>query len=219
MAPGPITLHGYWRATAPYRVRIALALKDLAYDWAPVDLVAGEQRLDRYRDLNPLGLVPALVCDGLVLTQSLAILEWLEETHPSPPLLPEAAADRAQVRAMADVVACDIHPLNNLRVRQALADLGHDAESAEQRGWGRDWIARGFAALEAMIARHGDGFAFGAQPTLADCLIVPQIWASDRFGVTVADYPHLRALWDRAAATPAFASAHPDRFREAPPSG
>ncbi|MEO8925630.1 MAG: maleylacetoacetate isomerase, partial [Caulobacteraceae bacterium] len=185
----PLTLHAYWRATAPYRVRIALGLKGLAFDYAPVDLSGAQQRSGVYRAFNPQGLVPALETDGAVLTQSLAILEWLEETHPDPPLLPKAPADRAMVRAMAAIVACDIHPLNNLRVLQALGDLGFPMGSPEQRTWGARWIDDGFAALEPMVARHGAGFAFGPEPTLADCCLIPQIWSSSRFAVDMAAYP------------------------------
>ncbi len=211
----PLILHGYWRATAPYRVRIALHLKGLAFENAPVDLAGAEQRGEAYRVLNPQGLVPALGTGGAVLTQSLAILEWLEETHPEPPLLPADPESRAVVRAMADIVACDIHPLNNLRVLQALSGLGLPMGSPEQRVWGARWIDDGFAALEPMVARHGAGFAFGPAPTLADCCLIPQIWSSSRFAVDMAPYPALAAVAARAAAHPAFQSAHPDRQPDA----
>lgn len=211
-----LVLHGYWRATAPYRVRIALALKGLAFEVAPVNLLTGEQGAAGYRALNPQALVPALVADGAVLTQSLAILEWLEETHPQPPLLPAGAADRAVVRAMAAMVACDIHPLNNLRVLKALAGLGHPIGGPEQTAWGAGWIEAGFDALEPMVARHGAGFAFGDAPTLADCLIVPQVWAASRFAVDLAPFPALRGVLASAEAHPAFRAAHPDRQPDAP---
>ncbi len=208
-------LHGYWRATAPYRVRIGLNLKGLAFDYATVNLLGGAQKSDAYRALNAQGLVPALEADGQVLTQSLAILEWLEETHPSPPILPPDPAGRAVVRAMAAIVACDIHPLNNLRVLQALGDLGHPMGGDEQRAWAARWIDEGFAALEPMVARHGAGFAFGETPTLADCCLIPQIWSSSRFSVDMAPYPALAAVAARAADHPAFAAAHPDRQPDA----
>jgi maleylacetoacetate isomerase len=211
-----LTLYGYWRATAPYRVRIALNLKGVAYADAPVDLLAARQRSDPYRTLNPQALVPALKADGAVLTQSVAILEWLEETHPQPPLLPAAPGDRAVVRAMAAIVACDIHPLNNLRVLQALDGLGVPIGSPEQRAWGAGWIADGFAALEPMVARHGSGFAFGPAPSLADCCLIPQIWSSSRFGVDMGRYPALAAVAAKAGAHPAFLAAHPDRQPDAP---
>lgn len=210
-----LILHSMWRATAPYRVRIGLCLKDLPFDVAPVNLVGGEQRGDAYRVLNGQSLVPALETPAGVLTQSLAILEWLEETYPKPPLLPTGAHDRAIVRTMAQIVACDIHPLNNLRVLQALAGLGHPIGGAEQLAWGARWIGDGFAALEPLVARYGRGFAFGEQPTLADCCLIPQIWSSSRFGIDLAPFPALAAVADGAAAHPAFAAAHPDRQPDA----
>jgi maleylacetoacetate isomerase/maleylpyruvate isomerase len=211
----PLTLHAYWRATAPYRVRIGLHLKGLAFDYAPVNLLSAEQRGEAYGALNPQHLVPTLDADGVLLTQSLAILEWLEETHPSPPLLPAKAADRAVVRAMAGIVACDIHPLNNLRVLQALGELGAPMGGPAQKAWGARWIKDGFAALEAMVARHGAGFAFGDTPTLADCCLIPQIWSSSRFGVDMAAFPALAAVADRAAEHPAFIAAQPERQPDA----
>jgi maleylacetoacetate isomerase len=210
-----LTLHAYWRATAPYRVRIGLNLKGLAFSYAPVDLLNAQQRGEAYRALNPQGLVPALEADDAVLTQSLAILEWLEETHPDPPLLPAKAGDRAIVRAMAAIVACDIHPLNNLRVLQALGDLGFPTGSPEQRAWGARWINEGFAAIEPLVARHGAGFAFGVAPTLADCCLIPQIWSSSRFAVDMSPYPALAAVAANAGAHPAFIAAHPDRQPDA----
>jgi maleylacetoacetate isomerase/maleylpyruvate isomerase len=209
-----LALHSYWRAGAPYRVRIGLHLKGLPYDYVPVNLLAGDQHGEAYKGLNPQGLTPALVVDDdLVLTQSLAILEWLEETHPEPPLLPKAAAERAVVRAMAGIVACDIHPLNNQRVLKELAGLGVD--EAGRNAWAARWIAAGFEALEPMIARHGAGFAFGESPTLADCCLVPQVYSAGRFTVDLTPYPAIRAAAERAAAHPAFAAAHPERQPDA----
>lgn len=204
-------LHGYWRSGTSYRTRIALNLKGLAYQQAGVDLRRGDQRSEAFLALNPQGLVPALETDdGAVLTQSPAILEWLEERYPDPPLLPADPTGRAMVRAMAATIACDIHPLNNLRVLNAVRELGGDAD-----GWAARWIAPGFAALETMIARHGDGFAYGAAPTLADCHLVPQVYSARRFGVDLAPYPRLVAAVDRARALPAVAAAHPDRQPDA----
>jgi maleylacetoacetate isomerase/maleylpyruvate isomerase len=210
-----LVLHSMWRATAPYRVRIGLNLKGLAYDYVGVDLAGGEGRREPYLGVNRQGLVPALVTDDGVLTQSLAILEWLEETHPEPPLLPSGARDRASVRAMAEIVACDIHPLNNLRVLQALAGLGHGFGSTDQTGWIHRWIGAGFDALEPMIARHGEGFAFGRAPTIADCCLIPQIYSAERYGLPLDPYPAIRAAASRAAEHPAFAAAHPDRQPDA----
>ena len=210
-----LTLHSSWRATAPYRVRIGLNLKGLAYDYVAHDLLAGEARQPSFTGLNRQGLVPALETDDGVLTQSLAILEWLDETHPQPPLLPTAPRDRATVRAMAEIVACDIHPLNNLRVLQRLDGLGHKFGSPEATAWIHGWIGAGFDALEPMIARLGDGFCFGATPGLADCCLVPQVYSANRYGLDLAPYPAIRAVAERAAAHPAFAAAHPDRQPDA----
>jgi maleylacetoacetate isomerase len=210
-----LTLHSSWRATAPYRVRIGLNLKGLAHDYVGHDLLAGEARQAAYTGLNRQGLVPALESDDGVLTQSLAILEWLEETHPKPPLLPATPRDRATVRAMALIIACDIHPLNNLRVAQALNRLGHPFGGPEQTAWIHGWIAAGFEALEPMIAQHGAGFCFGDAPGLADCCLIPQIYSANRYGLDLAPYPAIRAVAERAADHPAFVAAHPDRQPDA----
>ena len=178
-------------------------------------MLGAEQRAEPYGKLNPQPLVPTLDAGGVLLTQSLAILEWLEETAPSPPLLPLAPADRAVVRAMAAIVACDIHPLNNLRVLQALAGLGAPMGGPAQTAWAARWIEDGFRALETMVGRHGEGFAFGATPSLADCCLIPQIWASARFGVDMAPFPVLSAVAARAAAHPAFIAAEPQRQPDA----
>ena len=207
-------LHGYWRSTAAYRVRIALALKGVAYEQATHDLRTGAHRDADYRMLNPQGLVPALETDGDVLTQSPAILEWLEERYPAPALLPAGAADRAIVRAIAATIACDIHPINNLRVLLTLRrDFG--ADEAAVNAWIARWIAEGFAALEVAIARHGRGFAFGDMPTLADCCLVPQVYSAERFAVDLTPYPRLMATAEAARALPAFKAAHPDRQPDA----
>ena len=210
-----LVLHSMWRATAPYRVRIGLALKGLDYTYVAHDLVGGEARRAPYTDLNRQGLVPALETGDGVLTQSLAILEWLEETHPEPALLPGTPRDRAIVRSMAEIVACDIHPLNNLRVLQALDRLGHPMGGEDQTTWAQRWIKTGFAALEPMVAKHGRGFAFGETPTIADCCLVPQIWACSRFRVDLTPYPALRGVYASAEAHPAFQSAHPERQPDA----
>lgn len=208
-----LVLHSAWRASAPYRVRIALNLKGVPYDYAAVDLAGGQQHSPAYRQLNPQGLTPALELDGEVLTQSLAILEWLEETHPEPPLLPRDPLGRAKVRMMMGVVACDIHPVNNLRILQALTKAGLD--EAARRAWAQRWIHDGFAVLEPMIARHGRGFAFGDTPTLADCCLIPQVYNSTRFEVDLAPYPHIAAVVRRAAEHPAFQAAEPTRQPDA----
>jgi len=206
-------LHSAWRATAPYRVRIGLALKGVAYDYAAVNLLAGQQREPAYRAVNPQGLTPALDIGGQVLTQSLAILEWLEETYPDPAILPEAALDRATVRSIAGVIACDIHPLNNTRVGRALSKMGID--QAGILTWTQGWIIDGFTALEPVIAKHGQGFAFGDRPTIADCCLVPQVYSARRFEVDLTPFPAIRAAADHAAQHPAFAAAHPDKQPDA----
>ena len=211
-----LTLHSMWRATAPYRVRIGLALKGLDYAYVGHDLVGGEARRAPYTDLNRQGLVPALETPDGVLTQSLAILEWLEETHPDPPLLPKTPRERALVRAMAEIVACDIHPLNNLRVLQALGELGHPMGGDDQTAWAQRWINAGLGALEPMVAAHGRSFALGDTPTLADCCLIPQIWACSRFRVDLTPYPALRAVYASAEAHSAFQAAHPERQPDAP---
>jgi maleylacetoacetate isomerase/maleylpyruvate isomerase len=208
-------LHSAWRATAPYRVRIGLALKGVDYDYAAVDLIKGEQREPAYRGVNPQGLTPALDIGDRVLTQSLAILEWLEEAYPEPAILPRAPLDRAAVRAMAGIVACDIHPLNNTRVGRKLHKMGVDQAGILE--WTQGWIRDGFDALEPMVARHGAGFAFGATPTLADCCLIPQVYSADRYEVDLAPYPAIRAVAAHAAEHPAFQAAHPNRQPDAKP--
>jgi maleylacetoacetate isomerase/maleylpyruvate isomerase len=210
------TLHSAWRATAPYRVRIGLALKGVDYDYAAIDLIAGQQREPAYRAVNPQGLTPALdLGDGHVLTQSLAILEWLEETRPNPPILPRSALDRAAVRAMAAIVACDIHPLNNTRVGRKLNQMG--VAQAEITAWIHGWIRDGFDALEPMVEKHGGAFAFGDSPTIADCCLAPQVYSARRFELDVTPWPALVAAADRAAEHPAFQAAHPNRQPDAKP--
>lgn len=210
-------LHGYWRSGAAWRVRIALHLKGLPYEQAPHDLRTGEQRDPSFLALNPQGLVPALEADGLVLTQSLAIIEWLDERFPASPLLPADPGARATVRAMAGLIACDIHPLNNLRVLKALeTDFG--ADRAAREGWIAHWIGEGFAALEPMIARHGAGFAFGDVPGMADCFLVPQVGSARRFGVDMAPWPAIADAASHAARHPAFAAAAPESQPDADPA-
>jgi maleylacetoacetate isomerase len=210
------TLHSAWRATAPYRVRIGLALKGVEYGYAALDLIAGDQRGAGYRAVNPQGLVPALdLGDGHVLTQSLAILEYLEETRPNPPILPRSALDRATVRAMAGIIACDIHPLNNTRVGRKLDKMG--VSKAAITDWIQGWIRDGFDALEPLVAQHGGQFAFGDAPTLADCCLVPQVYSARRFELDLTPWPLLVGAADRAALNPAFLAAHPNRQPDAKP--
>ena len=207
-------LHGYWRSGTSYRTRIALNLKGLAYETSPIDLRTGAQKSEAYLALNPQGLVPALETDnGMVLTQSPAILEWLEEAHPAPALLPSGAADRAVVRAMAALIGCDIHPLNNLRVLKAVRELGADQTGVD--AWAGRWILDGFTALEAMVTRHGEGWCFGDAPSLVDCYLIPQIYSARRFNVDLTAFPRLLAVEAQADRHPAFVAAHPDNQPDA----
>jgi maleylacetoacetate isomerase len=211
-----LTLHSAWRATAPYRVRIGLKLKGVEYDYQAIDLIAGEQREPAYRAVNPQGLTPALdLGDGTVLAQSLAILEWLEETRPNPPILPRSALDRAMVRRMAGIIACDIHPLNNTRIGRKLAQMG--VPQAEITEWIHGWIRDGFDALEPLVAANGGQFAFGDSPTMADCCLVPQVYSARRFELDVTPWPKLIAAADRAVEHSAFQAAHPNNQPDAKP--
>jgi maleylpyruvate isomerase len=215
--PVKLILHAYWRSGTSYRTRIGLNLKGLSYETRPVDLLSGEQQAEPYRALDPQGLVPTLEADGQTLIQSPAILEWLEERFPDPPLLPADPAGRAAVRAMAAVIGCDIHPLNNLRVLKVLRrEL--KADDAQLKAWESRWIADGFAALERLIAKDGGAFCFGDAPTLADCYLVPQVYSAVRFGVDLEPYPLIRAIDARARELAAVAAAHPDRQPDAKPS-
>jgi len=209
-------LHGYWRSSAAYRVRIALNLKGVACEHAAHHLVRGDQRSDDYLALNPQGLVPALETGGEVLTQSVAIIEYLDETIPEPALLPRDARARAQVRAMALSVACDIHPLNNLRVLNYLRREFAQPEAAVEQ-WMRHWIETGFAALEAAVRRHsGDGrHCHGEAVTMADVCLAPQMYNARRVGCDLTGVPTLVAIDAALTALPAFAAAAPERQPDA----
>lgn len=206
---GRVILHDYWRSSASYRVRIALALKSIAHQRVVVDLVAGDQRAPAHLALNPQGLVPALEIDGLVLTQSLAILDYLDETRPAPPLLPAAPAARARVRAIALAVACEVHPVSNLSILARVEALaGADARSE----WNRDNICRGLAAVEQLLDHPGftGRFCHGDRPGLADCVVIPQLYNASRWGVGFDHLPRLSAVARACAAHPAFLAAHPE---------
>ena len=202
-------LHGYFRSGAAYRTRIALNLKGVDYEQRGIDLRTGAQKSDEFLSKNPQGMVPALEVGDVVLTQSPAILEWLEETIPTPPLLPGDATGRAQVRAMSALIACDVHPLNNLRVLTEIR-TAFGADQAAVDAWAARWIGPGFEALSALTARHGDGWLYGAEPTLADCYLIPQLYSARRFSIDLTPWPGLLEIEKTAQAHPAFAAAHPD---------
>lgn len=204
-----LVLHGYWRSSAAYRVRIALNLKGVAYDQGSHDLRAGEQRSPDYLAIAPHGLVPALQQGNTVLIESPAILEWIEAKWPLPVLLPGSAEDMAIVRAMAALIACDVHPLNNLRVLNDLRTR-FQASKDQVQHWVHHWIGEGFTALEKMIAKHGGAFAFGDAPTMADCYIVPQLYNARRFKLDLSPFPRIVAAGEAAGQLSAFKAAHPD---------
>ncbi|PCG15387.1 MULTISPECIES: maleylacetoacetate isomerase [Sphingomonas] len=207
-------LHGYFRSTASYRVRIALNLKGLAYEQAFVQLREGEQRAPAFLARNPQGLVPALeLDDGAVLTQSLAICEYLDDVHPEPPLLPRDAAQRARVRAVAQVIACDTHPVQNLKVLDRLRALCLAEEQVT--AWARTTIGEGLDACDRLIAGAGGRYCFGDEVTLADICLVPQLFNARRFGVDLR-WPRLVQVEAACLALPAFAQAVPERQPDAP---
>ena len=202
-------LHDYHRSSASYRVRIALNLKGIEYERAPVNLLDREQKEAAYRQINPQGFVPTLEIDGHRITQSLAICNYINSIVPDPPFMPADAADRAHVLAMTLAIACDIHPLNNLRVLKYLGGpLGQDQDARDH--WYAHWVQEGFDALEVMAAPKAGKFLFGDEPSLADVCLVPQMYNARRFSVPVDAYPTLLRADSNACELPAFAAAHPE---------
>jgi maleylpyruvate isomerase len=204
--------HGYFRSSAAYRCRIAFNLKGVQPETHFVHLAKGEQRKAGFLEKNPHGLVPALEVEGRLLTQSLAIMEWLDETHPEPPLLPRDPLDRAHVRALALSVACDIHPLQNLRVLNHVRDTyGQDRDG--MFAWARHFVQTGLEALEQQVASSGTAgtFCFGDMPTMADICLAPQMFSAARFGADTSGLPTLSRILAACEALPAFHAAHPSR--------
>lgn len=218
MNQAAMKLYGYFRSSAAYRVRIAMALKGLAYGDRPINLRLGDQWTPEFRDINPQALVPALVTEGQTLTQSLAIVEYLEEVHPEPALLPKAPLERARVRALALAIACDIHPLNNLRVTHYLADPLDQDEVVCQR-WSQHWIRLGFAAIEQELTSSPwtGRFCHGDHPGLADLCLVPQVYNARRVALALEPYPTILRIDAAAREHPAFQAARPEAQPDAPP--
>ncbi|WP_097460011.1 maleylacetoacetate isomerase [Mangrovitalea sediminis] len=210
-------LYDYYRSSAAYRVRIVLNLKSLPYQSVPVNLVRGEQSAPGHLARQPQGLVPALELDnGLMLRQSLAICEYLDEAYPQPPLMPPDAEGRARVRALAQTIACDIHPLDNLRVLRYLTGI-LDVSEADKLDWYRHWIHEGFRALESLLTTPETGyFCHGDQPTLADACLVPQLFNARRFDCDLSPYPTLVRIGSHCETLDAFSRAHPSQQPDAP---
>jgi maleylacetoacetate isomerase len=207
-------LYDYYRSSAAYRVRIALNLKGVDYESVPVNLVEGAQKGADYKARNPQGFVPMLEMGGMRLTQSLAIIDWLDTAVAEPRLIPADPAGRAHVMALALAIACDIHPLNNLRVLKYLSGpLGQEEDA--RNAWYAHWIGEGFAALEAMAAPRAGRFLFGDAPGLADICLVPQMYNARRFDVPLDAYPALVRADAEASGLDAFAAAHPDKVAPA----
>jgi maleylacetoacetate isomerase len=209
-------LYNAWRSSASFRVRIALNLKGLPFEYVPVHLLKGEQFAAAFSALNPSQLVPVLEHDGHVLAQSLAIIEYLEEKYPQPPLLPHDALDRAYVRSIALTIACEIHPLNNLRVlRYLVKTLGVSEEAKD--AWYRHWVEQGLAQLEARLVTEGRAgrYAFGDSVTIADVCIVPQIFNAQRFACRLDHVPTIMRIFEACMALPAFVDAQPARQPDA----
>ncbi len=209
-------LYGFSRSSAAFRLRIALNLKNLDYDQVSIHLRRGEQRAPDYLKLNPQALVPALVDGERVLIQSLATIEYLDELHPNLPLLPHTPEGRARVRALAQIVACEIHPLGNLRVLQYLAQELKQDEPTVQR-WFNHWIALGFQAFESLIAFHPETgrFCHGDQPTVADICLVPQVFNAKRYALDLTPYPTVMRIFEACMAMPAFERAQPSKQPDA----
>ena len=203
-------LYSYFRSSAAFRVRIALNIKGLEYNYLPVNLLNSEQKSDQYIALNPQGLVPAMeLPGGDLIAQSGAILEWLEETHPSPPLLPADPLERAQVRSVVNAITCDMHPLCIPAVTGYLK-AQHSAGTEDITNWYTTWMHRGFTAIEQVLANNDSHYSFGDQPCMADLVVVPQIYNARRFNIPLENFPHITRVVDNCNALPAFEAAAPE---------
>ena len=206
-----VVLYDYWRSSASYRVRIALNLLEIDYETVPINLLEGAHRKPEYLALNPQGLVPTLVIDGKILTQSLAIIEYLSELRPECGLLPADSSDRQKVRAFAYAVAMDIHPICNTHVAAYVMTITDKAEAREE--WMKHFIADGLRKLEAMLGEFNGDFSFGDRPTMADLCLVPQVYNARRWGVDMTNLKRIVEIDGRCAELPAFQAAHPDRVK------
>lgn len=204
-------LYSFFNSSTSYRVRIALALKGQSYDTHGVNLRSGQQRAAEYLDVNPSGVVPSLVDGDVSLSQSLAIIDYLDSRYPEPRLIPAAPVQRARVLEVSNAIACDIHPVNNLRILRYLKDelnIGEEARNA----WYRHWVAEGLSGVDALLQRHGDGaYCFGDAPTMADCCLVPQVANALRMKCDLAAFTRVMAIYEHASAQPAFVAAEPAR--------
>lgn len=216
LSPGGIRLYGYFRSSCSWRLRLALGLKGLSYEYVPVNLLAGEQHADWYAAINPFHAVPTLVIDGHTLSESLPILEYLEETRPTPPLLPREPHLRAKVRQLAETVNAGIQPLQNMIVLQRIEKLPGAGDPAKV-AWARHWITRGLGSLEALVAPVAGSCCVGDMPTLADLFLVPQLFNARRFHVDVEAWPTLARIDRHLAGHPVFAAAVPQRQPDCPP--
>lgn len=218
-----IRLYSYWRSSAAYRVRIALNLKNLAYDYQPVHLLTdgGQHRSEAYSQLNPQKMVPVLIDGERVIRQSMAIIEYLADVYHGTgyALMPPTARERARVRGISQLVGCDIHPLNNLRVLDYLQSQ-FEADSAQKESWMRHWMTEGFVALEDLLGSNPSTgeFCEGDEPTMADCCLIPQVYNARRFGMDMSAYPTIARIYQRCLELPQFARAQPELQPDAPPN-
>jgi maleylacetoacetate isomerase len=203
-------LYSYFRSSAAYRIRIALNLKELSYETESIHLVKNEQQMDRYKNLNPSQLVPTLIDENHIFLQSMSILEYLEEQYPTTALLPKNLIERAKVRAFSQAIACDIHPLNNLRV---LKYLNHELAITDQQknDWYTHWVIEGFKSLELQLHHSNGQFCFGTKPTFADCFLIPQVYNAKRFKIDLSAFPKIESIYLHCLTLPAFLHASPEQ--------